>query len=53
MKLSVADLAIIASTLHRSLLIHGAWMFTKETREETLKNVLELMEEIKVDVTEA
>ena len=55
MKLSAADLAIIADTLHRSLPIAGmaSWMYSRETREFTLKNVLALMQEIEIEMTDS
>lgn len=53
MKLSAADLAIIANTLHGSLGIVGAapWMYSKESREKTLDNVQALLEEVTIEMT--
>ena len=56
MKLSAAHLCVIANTLHGSLSIADggkAWMFSRESREETLKDVLDLMQEIQIDMTDA
>lgn len=53
MKLSAAHLAVIADTLHNSLPIMGKWMYTEEARQNTLKDVLDLMQELEINVTES
>ena len=55
MKLSAAHLSVIANTLHGSLSIADggrAWMYSRESRENTLKDVLSLMQEIEVEMTD-
>jgi hypothetical protein len=55
MKLSAAHLSVIANTLHGSLSIRDGgqyWMFSRESRESTLKDVLSLMQEIEVEMTD-
>ena len=55
LKLSVADLSVISNTLYGSLgVADGAqlWMYSRETREDTLKKVISLMEELQVQIAE-
>ena len=54
-KLSAAHLALIANTLYGSLSIADGgrtWMYSRESRENTLKDVLSLMEKIEVEMTD-
>lgn len=55
MKLTAADLAIIANTLHGSLGIVGntPWMYSKEARERALENVHGLLQEVEIQVTDS
>lgn len=48
--LSCADLMVIVDTLSRSLNIHGNSSWSKETREQTMNRVIDIMANMNVEV---
>ncbi len=50
MKLTATHLYIIADTLNHSLSVAGLFNITREAREETLKEVFKIMDNIDVEI---
>ena len=50
MKLSAADLMVIADTLNHSLRVMNYSGFTTETRERTMIKVLDIMENMEAEI---
>ncbi len=50
MKLTATHLYIIADTLNHSLSVAGLFNVTREAREETLKEVFKIMDNIDVEI---
>ncbi len=50
MKLTATHLYIIANTLNHSLSVAGLFDITREAREETLKEVFKIMDNIDIEI---
>ncbi len=50
MKLTATHLYIIADTLNHSLSVAGMFNITREAREETLKEVFKIMDNIDIEI---
>jgi hypothetical protein len=50
MKLTATHLYIIADTLNHSLRVAGMFNITREAREETLKEVFKILDNIHVEI---
>jgi hypothetical protein len=50
MKLTATHLYIIADTLNHSLSVAGLFNITREAREETLKEVFKILDNIEVEI---